>query len=1007
MWLSANLLAGELRWYQITARAAVADADAIIRFVRARRPTEISRIGLVFDEVGSTNSDLWDVLVQELRGLPSVYILGSVRQEDRILIVNQSDTEFIAVRLDEKLAENVWQKLYAENQTGWEHWREPFEQSEGLMLEYVHLLTQGKRLAAVICEQVRQRQQEDRHDELAIIRSTAVLCARGGEVQASKLFELLGLEPDYASSALQRLIDEHLVRESRPGVLGGLHMLRSEALSKASHDETVFLTTDSLWRSLPAATGETLPRIVQSILSEAQDEDETTALRNLAEMLGSNHCIDIWASILTGLGLATLERGSASFMKVLEQHGLQRAQWSLASMFIDPDIDVPELPEFEQLQSLRNAILDFRALPRFDLRLACLEQLPAGSTVPPIDSFQQANKFLSCLASIFGGEPVRITLVPDFVGSGEQDIRQIAAVLSTAYLIGPDVAENLVDALGGEQVLFNWFRSQTPWVTPPVVDSDGTHGRTVRSNWFHLAERDQSDPHETICNICETLIAISPASDAAASDAVNPQGQPIKVGDFAPWSKNMPRRNIPEKTRVAWNVAFRQILLAKSACSLTDYTWQMAEIVKRTEKVFRSFTEKWIKEKRISNAEMLAAQINEIVKAVNVLAYATPEKPSPTMTVPAQDGGADDTLDALLTEVLDNLVRRLSKIPGEKGAKGAATFAGSLAAQAQKHGQSAIWRTMANPPLRELAALAKRLDDVASILHEMAHDDRQSSIQGIVRAARKGKLGKAIHASARHCRKLAEQRFRARLRDVERVLNSRGCKGRCWTRPVDESCSVYWPSREVAVLVEIADFETDAHYLEDGIAIGQQHFRDDWRFRVVPVLKGQILASLALLPSSPVPLPDRDFAKEWQGHINLPFLSSEIANSFDEAFTACVQLSAIMACRNLEDLHSEESDVFSKLIGSFKHNREIVDRAAESTDSEYFAWAQDYLDQTWDQVVNEFEAAEAGRAVGEPLCMTVHHVLAGQQSERIDEFGAMRMLILQAECKSLVADSAN
>ena len=57
MWLSASLLAGELRWYQITARAAVADADAIIRFVRARRPTETSRIGLVFDEVGSANSE--------------------------------------------------------------------------------------------------------------------------------------------------------------------------------------------------------------------------------------------------------------------------------------------------------------------------------------------------------------------------------------------------------------------------------------------------------------------------------------------------------------------------------------------------------------------------------------------------------------------------------------------------------------------------------------------------------------------------------------------------------------------------------------------------------------------------------------------------------------------------------------------------------------------------------------------------------------------------------------
>ena len=151
--------------------------------------------------------------------------------------------------------------MYAEKQTSWEHWREPFEQSEGLMLEYVHLLTQGKRLAAVIYDQVRQREQEDRHEELAIIRSTAVLCANGGEVQASKLFELLDIKPDTAGRSLQRLIDEHLVRESGPGVLGGLHMLRSEALRKVSHDESVFLTTESLWRSLPAATGETLPRI--------------------------------------------------------------------------------------------------------------------------------------------------------------------------------------------------------------------------------------------------------------------------------------------------------------------------------------------------------------------------------------------------------------------------------------------------------------------------------------------------------------------------------------------------------------------------------------------------------------------------------------------------------------------------------------------------------------------------------------------------------------------------
>ena len=114
-----------------------------------------------------------------------------------------------------------------------------------------------------------------------------------------------------------------------------------------------------------------------------------------------------------------------------------------------------------------------------------------------------------------------------------------------------------------------------------------------------------------------------------------------------------------------------------------------------------------------------------------------------------------------------------------------------------------------------------------------------------------------------------------------------------------------------------------------------------------------------------------------------------------------------MACRNLEDLHAEESDVFSKSIESFKHNREIAAGAAERTGSEHFTWAEEYLNQAWDQVVSEFEAVKAGHTVDEPLCMITHQALAGQQSERIDKFGAMRMLILQAECKSLVADSAN
>ena len=74
---------------------------------------------------------------------------------------------------------------------------------------------------------------------------------------------------------------------------------------------------------------------------------------------------------------------------------------------------------------------------------------------------------------------------------------------------------------------------------------------------------------------------------------------------------------------------------------------------------------------------------------------------------------------------------------------------------------------MSSPPLNELTALSKRLSDVACILHEMAYDDGQVVIRGIVKVARKVTLGKAIHAAARRCRSLADQRFRDRLRTLE------------------------------------------------------------------------------------------------------------------------------------------------------------------------------------------------------------------------------------------------
>ena len=79
---------------------------------------------------------------------------------------------------------------------------------------------------------------------------------------------------------------------------------------------------------------------------------------------------------------------------------------------------------------------------------------------------------------------------------------------------------------------------------------------------------------------------------------------------------------------------------------------------------------------------------------------------------------------------------------------------------------------------------------------------------------------------------------------------------------------------EVAILVDVTDFETDVGCLDDCLAIGQDQLAEEWRFHVAPVINGQVVASLALSPSlQGSPLPDVDFAKKWQAHIDLTLSS--------------------------------------------------------------------------------------------------------------------------------------
>ena len=84
-----------------------------------------------------------------------------------------------------------------------------------------------------------------------------------------------------------------------------------------------------------------------------------------------------------------------------------------------------------------------------------------------------------------------------------------------------------------------------------------------------------------------------------------------------------------------------------------------------------------------------------------------------------------------------------------------------------------------------------------------------------------------------------------------------------------------------------------------------------------------------------------------------------------------MQVSAIFACRDLQDLHPEEGEILSRALDSSERNREIVVNAADQPKTEHFALALDYLDRNWNRIIDEFESVKAGGGLEDPLCMTL------------------------------------
>ncbi len=205
---------------------------------------------------------------------------------------------------DAELAERLWKELRRRSQSQALGWREPWQESKGLLLEYVHMLTQGSRITDVLRSQVADRARDiNREIELAILRITSAAGIAGAVIDVQRLPIVLNCSEAQVSLALRRLIDEHLLKNQSPSCVITLHQLRATALFHLCHEFPPPIPEQTITRAIQCLPAEDMEAFVLRI-SEINADLQHCLIIEIAKRLQQEPDITLVSTALRGLGQA-------------------------------------------------------------------------------------------------------------------------------------------------------------------------------------------------------------------------------------------------------------------------------------------------------------------------------------------------------------------------------------------------------------------------------------------------------------------------------------------------------------------------------------------------------------------------------------------------------------------------------------------------------------------------------------------------------------------------------
>lgn len=986
-WMSVHELSHYMRWFRISTLSQSGDIAAILNLIEALQPSLIRPVGIVLDDVGKYDASLFQVLTKETRINPGVFFIGSIRQEDVAVLGDISHVSLIESVLDESFAIDLWEQLRQEERTTWDYWKEPYQQSKGLLLEYTHILTQGKRLEEVIKGQVADRKKQERNEELAVIRVCSAAFRVGGAVQVNRLPTALSLNQNSLESALSRLLDEHLIRYAAPGVIAGIHDIRSEVLFLYSHDELVFLREESNALAIQCVVSETLPIVIQKLVNADNSESIT---KSVVERLQKKPTAAEWALALTGMGIVSLRELTTSWVEILSKNSLDSAHWPMATMMACAGTEMPS-GDLAAMYQVNLAVKAFPSITCLNYRSELLDTLDDSCQ---LDDVKEAEELIALFSSM---GPIPTIGSADykklqFGGNISGDFNQICPLLDLAAAVDVELALSIIAGLGGEEEVLDKYYSVTPWISKPVVFVNDDGEKVVSADYLVVSDDVTENAEQSVIQLCDKLVSLVPDADKVEARAIGGDGKGLQYGDYPIASKAIPRKNLPSSAVQRWNQNFIALVANQSLSPTeTDYAKLMKEQLLNANTYLKGYLEAWCRGKEGGYVKKQAAAIEQTANAAN--RYVMHQNLSINYGPHPIEGGVKFTepVSSLIAGICGNLIPRLNDRESNYGSLSA--FASSLFEQVEAVDEAPYWNVLDWDVGPVISGVEKSLNMLKFVLDECAQNNRFVEKMRII--SKKASRGCALQLCSVNAKERLKGKLEKEKSSLRKGIANLGLDAEIYVIKGDDKET--WSSDELFVAIDVMAVDS---YLEsfDEILSAIERYKSDYRQAyLMPRINGVYVPQFGFsyLFKKPHILLNR--SNSLNNAIAGKSYDGYLLSEFDQGVGALGLLSSMINVCDLQSLTKDEGEAFDQAVETCDRIQEKFKRYIKEDDSDAVYDALVLLEELRDCVAQQKDGEIKEDSFCPNLSASSINALNGEVDETTNYIAAVRIGLVNHE----------